>query len=373
MVILPIERTTTPAAKPVGAVGFGRFFTDHLYLAEHDASSGWHGDRIVPRHAVPMDLAAGVLHYGLSIFEGLKAHRGVDGKVRIFRPDAHARRFAQSAARLCLPEIDQARFLESMRAIVREDADWYPDTPGGALYIRPLVLATEPFLGVRASAEHTYVVMLSPVASYFSGKDQGGLKLWLEREHTRAAKGGLGSAKTGANYAASLLAARRAQAQGYDQVLWMDANEHRWIEEAGTMNVFVRIGDRVITPPLGGSILAGVTRDSCLTLLRSWGITVEERPLSIDELAAAESRGELEEIWGTGTAAVMTPVDRLGWENGHIDTKSREISSRLRVALEDIFSGRAPDPRGWMIGVDPSEAAASVKPPSRGGVTAASI
>ena len=371
MVIHPIERTTTPAAKPVGPVGFGRFFTDHLYLAEHDNQRGWHGDRIVPRQSVPMDLAAGVLHYGLSIFEGLKAHRGVDGKLRIFRPEAHCRRFAQSAARLCLPEIDPPRFLESIRAIVRHDADWYPDAPSGALYIRPLVLATEPFLGVRASSEHLFVVMLSPVASYFDGKDQGGLKLWLEREHTRAAKGGLGTAKTGANYAASLLAARRAQAQGYDQVLWMDANEHRWIEEAGTMNVFVRIGDRVITPPLGGSILAGITRDSSITLLRSWGVTVEERPLSIDELAAAESRGELQEIWGTGTAAVMTPVDRLGWENGHIDTKSRETSSRLRVALEDIFSGRAADTRGWMVGVDQETTATPAPPtPSRGGATA---
>ncbi len=371
MVIHPIERTTTPSAKPVGPVGFGRFFTDHLYLAEHDAQRGWHGDRIVPRHTMPMDLAAGVLHYGLSIFEGMKAHRGVDGKLRIFRPDAHARRFAQSAARLCMPEVDQARFLESIRALVHHDADWYPEAQGGALYIRPLVLATEPFLGVRASSEHLYAVMLSPVASYFAGKDQGGLKLWLEREHTRAAKGGLGSAKTGANYAASLLAARRAQAQGYDQVLWMDANEHRWIEEAGTMNVFVRIGDRVITPPLGGSILAGVTRDSCLTLLRSWGVPVEERPLSIDELAAAESRGELQEIWGTGTAAVMTPVDRLGWENGHIDTKSREMSSRLRVALEDIFAGRATDTRGWMMGVEHETAPSPTPPaPSRGGASA---
>jgi branched-chain amino acid aminotransferase len=354
-----IERTANPSAKPKGAdLGFGRFFTDHVLLADHSAAKGWHNARIVPRAAVPMDLGAGALHYGLSIFEGLKAHRGLDGQLRIFRPDAHARRFAESAKRLCLPPVDETDFVQWTRAIVHTDADWYPDpatVPGGTLYIRPLLFASESFLGVRAATEHTLAIMISPVGNYFSSKAKG-LRLWIEREHVRASKGGLGAVKTGGNYAASLFAAKRAQEKGYDQVLWMDSEEHRFLEEAGTMNVFVRIGDRVVTPPLGGSILAGVTRDSCLTLLRSWGVPTEERKVSIDELAVAHERGELHEVFGTGTAAVIAPIDQLAYENGHLDTPGREIATRLKTALDDIFVGRATDVRGWMVPVEDEDA-----------------
>ena len=345
------QRTKTPEAKPkTDGLGFGRFLTDHVFIADHDGTSGWKNPRIVPKATEAVDVAAGVVQYGLSIFEGLKAHRTHDGKLRLFRPDAHARRFVDGAKRLCMPPVDPELFLDAVKAIVREDADWYPDVAGGALYVRPTLLATETFLGVRPSTKHMFNVMLSPVAHYYA-KGENPLRLWAEKELVRAAPGGTGSVKTGGNYASSLLAAQRAQARGFDQVLWLDSHERRWLEEVGTMNLWVRIGDTAITPPLDGTILGGITRDSLLTILRDWGVRAEERRVSLDELAEADKKGELLEIFGSGTAAVISPVGELTWDGGSVKPKGGDLARRLRKELEDLFAGRSDDKRGWMVAV----------------------
>lgn len=346
-----VTHTTTPRPRPTGTkLGFGRYLTDHVLVAEHDAATGWQPARIVPTGSTRAEIASGALQYGLSIFEGLKAFK-TDREIRLFRPDAHAKRFALSAKRLCMPEVPVETFINAVRALVRVDADWCPaQTGGGALYIRPTLYADESFLGVRPAQQHVFSVLLSPVDSYWDGEEHS-LKLWAEREFTRAALGGVGSVKTGGNYASSLLAAKRAKERGYDQVLWLDAIKRDFLEEAGTMNVFARIGDTVITPPLQGTILPGITRDSCLTLLREWGVPVEERPVSLTELGEAQKAGKAIEMWGTGTAAVISPIGEVAWEDGSIKSTGFEVAPRLRKALDGIQSGRDADTHGWIVSI----------------------
>ncbi|MCL2779013.1 MAG: branched-chain amino acid aminotransferase [Polyangiaceae bacterium] len=346
---VPVTYTATPRPRPSGShIPFGHYLTDHVLIAEHEAASGWQLPHIVPAGTPHAEIASGAIQYGLSIFEGLKAFKSPSGEIRIFRPDAHARRFAASASRLCMPEIAVDSFMSAVRAIVRVDADWCPPHNGGAIYVRPTLHGSEAFLGVRPAAKHTFSVILSPVDSYFEGDDHK-LRLWAEREYTRAALGGVGAVKTGGNYACSLLAAKRAKENGFDQVMWLDAHKHEYLEEAGTMNVFVRIGDTVITPPLGGTILAGVTRDSCLMLLRSWGTRVDERPVSLTELAESARSGKEIEMWGTGTAAVVSPISELAWDSGSVKSTGSSIAPRLREALDGIHSGRNEDPFGWLV------------------------
>lgn len=309
-----IERTQTPKPLPdESTLGFGRIFTDHMLVVDYTKGRGWHDARIVPYGPLTLDPAAAVLHYGQELFEGMKAFRGDDGKVRLFRPDANCRRMTEGAARICMESLDPELMETYIRQLLEVEERWVPHNPGTALYIRPTIIATEAFLGVRPSNTYTFFTILSPVGAYFSG-GMAPVKIWVEPKYIRAAPGGLGAIKAGANYAASLLAAEEAKKAGYAQVLWLDAAEHRWFEEVGTMNLFVVIGDTVITPSLGGSILPGITRDSVLTLLRDWGMKVEERPVSIDEVAQASSRGELREVFGTGTAAVISPVNELAFK-----------------------------------------------------------
>jgi branched-chain amino acid aminotransferase len=345
---IPIERTRTPKAHPAEAeLGFGRWFTDHLFRVDWTEGKGWHGARIEPYAPIPLDPAASALHYGQAIFEGLKVFRHPAG-LRVFRPHAHLARLSRSAAKLCMPAPDEAQVLDGVKELVRLDAAWVPSGPGTSVYVRPVMFATEAFLGVRPAKSYTLLAFLSPVASYFSGPPRP-LKIWLERQRARAARGGIGDSKAAANYVASLYAAEEAKARGFDQVLWLDGAEHRWLEEIGTMNVFARLGDEVVTPPLEGSILAGVTRDSVLQLLRDWKVPVAERRVAVDELVAAHRAGKLSELFGTGTAAVVAPIGELAWEDGALSIPGGgTLGDRLRGAILAVQRGEAPDTHGWL-------------------------
>jgi branched-chain amino acid aminotransferase len=347
--LIPTQRTTSPRPRPQGDPGFGQVLTDHMFHAEWTVERGWHAARVEPYGPLALDPAAAVLHYGQTAFEGLKAFRGAGGATRLFRPRDHARRLARTAARLCMPAPDEALLVEGLKALVRADADWFPGTPGTSLYLRPLLIATEPFLGVRPARRYDLLVIASPVGGYF-GPSARPLRLWVEKRLARAAPGGLGAAKTGANYVASLRAAEEAKARGFDQVLWTDAGAHRLVEEVGTMNLFARIGPAVVTPPLGDTLLAGVTRDTVLALLRDDGAAAQERPLSLEELEAAHRAGALAEVFGTGTAAVVAPVGELAWEGGglRLPSPAGGTGERLREQILAIQHGEAPDRHGWM-------------------------
>lgn len=330
-------------------LGFGRVFTDHLARADHEPERGWGPVRIEPYGPIALDPAASVLHYGQSVFEGLKAYRGRDGRVRFFRLADHARRFAASCEAVCIPPLDPAVFVEAVRGVVHRDIAHVPTDPESALYVRPFAFASEAFLGVRPAHEYAFLVILSPVGAYYA-KGFGPVRIRVEQQAVRAAPGGLGSAKTAANYAASLRAAQRAKELGYDQVLWTDAREHRWLEEVGTMNLFVHLDDKVVTPPAGETVLAGITRASVLTLLRERGVEVEERALSLDEVREAAGRGTLREVFGTGTAAVISPVGALGLEDGDLvvrDGQAGPLALELYRHLCAIQRGEAEDPWGW--------------------------
>lgn len=342
----PVEKPRPPA----GQRGWGRFFSDHMFLAEWNGGQGWSGAHIVPYGPLSLDPAAAVLHYGQAVFEGLKAYRGTDGVVRIFRLHDHVMRLARSADRLCMPPPDRHLAAEGIRTLVRTDSGWVPDEPGSALYLRPAIVATEPFLGVRPAMNYLFLVIASPVDSYYGGGMRP-VRIWIETEDVRACAGGLGEAKTGANYAASLRAAEKAKERGFDQVLWLDSRERKYLEEVGTMNLFLDLGREVITPPLQGSILGGVTRDSVLQLLKADGIPVTERPVSLDELAGAHSSGRLKEVWGTGTGAVISPVGEFSCEGKQMKIGSGNIgplATRLYHQLTAIHHGEMPDRFGWM-------------------------
>lgn len=336
---------------------FGRVFTDHMALADWeegaDGKGVWSDPRVVPYGPFSLDPAAAVFHYGQEIFDGLKAYRAADGGVRLFRADRHCQRLSDGAARLCMPSMDPTLLRDLLVTLVGIDRDWVPSSSGTALYLRPTLIATEPFLGVRPSKQYRFFIIASPVGSY-QGTSFAPAKIWIEDRLVRAAAGGLGAVKAGANYAASLLAAEQAKARGFDQVLWTDAGGHRYLEEVGTMNLVVVIGDEVVTPALDGTILAGVTRDSVLTLCREWGLKVSERRVAVDELLEANKSGRLREVFGCGTAAVITPVGELGWKDGTISVNGGqpgELARRLLTAITDVQYGRAADTRGWITAV----------------------
>jgi len=346
---IEVESTDAPSRKPQGDLGFGRILTDHVFQMDYDVERGWHGARVVPYAPLRIEPAASALHYGQSVFEGLKAFRGDDGKVRLFRPERHAARFRRSCERLCIPPIDEDVFLEAVGRVVKQDVSWVPEEEGAALYIRPLVFATEPFLGVRPAKTYTFLVLLSPVGAYYK-RGFSPVRIWVEREAVRAAKGGVGAAKTAGNYAASLRITQSAMERGYDQVLWTDAAEHRWLEEVGTMNLFVHLGAEVVTPPLDGCILPGVTRDSVIRLLQERGVPIVERPISVDEVRQAHADGELREVFGTGTAAVVSPVGWLGFEDGDLEIGGGEVGPLARALFDDVVGiqrGRVEDRFGW--------------------------
>jgi len=350
---MPLDISTTrtqhPRPKPPASdLGFGRFFTDHMFLAEHDGSR-WKNARVQPYGPLALDPAAAALHYGQTLFEGMKAYRAKNGRALVFRPQLHAVRLNASAERLCMPTLPEKDFIAALRALLEVDRDWIPGEPGTALYLRPAMIATEAFLGVRPARRYTLFIIASPVGNYWGPKPTA-LRLWVETKAVRAAKGGVGAAKSGANYVASLLTAEQAKAQGYSQVLWLDGS-HTHVEEVGTMNVFFRIGDTVVTPPLDGSILAGVTRDTVLTLLRRWKVPVEERPVAIAEVAEAHERGRLKEVFGTGTAAVVSPVAELVWNRRSmkLPDKRGEVAERAFRALTELTSRGEPDAEGWLV------------------------
>jgi branched-chain amino acid aminotransferase len=299
---------------------------------------------------VSLDPATAALHYGQSVFEGMKAFRGDDGVVRVFRPQRHLQRLARSAARLCMPSPEQDEALAWLLQLLRLERDWVPSQPGTSLYIRPVIMASEAFLGVRPARTYSFFVILSPVGRYY--ESPAPMRLLVEDRYVRAVDGGVGMAKTGGNYATALLAAEEAHAAGFDQVLWLDGVHRRYLDEAGMMNVMLRIGDTVITPPLTGTLLDGVTRDASVTLLREWGVEVQETPVSIDEVAAASRDGTLKEVWGTGTAAVVQPIAELSYRGeGIVPHGNGETSSRLLQAITDLQYGRAEDTHGWLIEV----------------------
>ncbi len=345
------ERTGSPKAKPKAEdYGFGRFFSDHMFTADCSSDLGWHSPRIVPYRPLELDPGAAVLHYGQTIFEGLKAFHGVDGKIRLFRPEMNWKRLEASADRLCMRAPDLDLFMEGVRHLIRTDRDWVPTQDGTALYLRPTLIGTESFLGVRPADEYLFYVIASPVGSYY-GDGLASVKIWIEREYSRAAPGGIGAAKTGGNYAASLKASVAAKKRGYAQVLWTDAGRHEFVEEVGTMNVFFVIGDAVVTPALSGTILPGVMRDSTIGLLRSWDVKVEERPVALRDVLEAHGRGELKEVFGTGTAAQISPVNELGADDGSYkigDGGVGPLSSRLYTHFMDLNYGRIEDRMGWL-------------------------
>jgi branched-chain amino acid aminotransferase len=347
-----IQKTTTKKERPKDKdLTFGTVFTDHMFVVEFEEEKGWYDPRVEPYGTLPLDPATAVLHYGQSLFEGLKAFRGQDGKVRLFRPDKHVARLNRTAQRMCIPTLDPDLILKSWTTLVDVDRAWVPSAVGTSLYIRPTVIASEPFLGVRPAREYLYYVILSPVGPYYP-EGLAPTKIKVIDNYVRAVAGGLGEAKTSANYAASLFAAEEAKHEGFTQVLWLDGVEHKYVEEVGTSNIMLRIGDEVITPPLAGTILAGVTRDTALALLRSWGVRVSERAITIDEVVAAADNGTLREVWATGTAAVISPVGELAYQGRRLVVNGGRIGDLAQKLYDTIVAiqyGAAPDPHGWTV------------------------
>ena len=349
---LDIEVTRIPrtrAMPPASELGFGRIFTDHMFAMDYAEGRGWSGARIVPYGPIALDPGASALHYGQAMFDGLKAFRGRDGKIRMFRGRRHAARLSDGAPRLGMVAPDAETIHAAMTALVSFERDWVPSEPGTSLYLRPTLIGTEGFLGVRAAKNFMFFVILSPVGAYYPDGMKP-VRIWVEKDYIRAAPGGLGAVKAGANYAASLFAASAAQKRGYAQVLWLDALEHRYCEEVGVMNLFVQLGDEIVTAPLAGTILAGVTRDSVMTLLRDWGYKVSERRYAFDEIVEAKKSGALGEVFGTGTAAVISPVGEFGFKDGSLQTSDGTIgplAKRLHSTLTSIQYGESPDPHGW--------------------------
>jgi branched-chain amino acid aminotransferase len=352
----PIRITKAPTLKKKpkdNELGFGQIFTDHMFVADFQDEKGWYDPRVDPYGPLSMDPAAAVLHYSQAVFDGLKAFRGVDGKIRLFRPQKHVERMNTSARRLCIPPLDPELALASIVTLVGLERDWVPRTIGTSLYVRPTIIASEPFLGVRPAKSYIYYVILSPVGAYYP-EGMAPVKIRVEEHYVRAVEGGLGGAKTGANYAASLMPGEQAKHEGYTQVLYLDGVHRRYLDEVGTMNIMVKIGDEVVTPPIAGTILPGVTRDSVLTLLRDWGLRSSERAIGIDEVVAAHKSGTLKEVFGTGTAAVISPVGELAYKGEKMVIGGGQIgplTQRLYDAIVGVQYGKEPDSHSWTVEV----------------------
>lgn len=352
---IKVEKAKELKQKPdFNNLGFGTDFTDHMFMMNYTEGQGWHDPRIVPYGPITLDPSAMVLHYAQEMFEGMKAYKTKDGRALLFRPEKNIQRTNVTNDRLCIPQINEEDMLQAIKALVSVEKDWIPTASGTSLYIRPFIFATDPFLGVRASATYLFMIILSPVGAYYKGGINP-VKIWVETEYVRAVKGGVGYAKTGGNYAASIKAQMKAKERGYAQVLWLDGIERKYVEEVGTMNVFFKIDGEVITPNLEGSILPGVTRNSVIELLNAWGISVTERKLSIDEIYEAAEKGTLEEAYGTGTAAVISPIGQLNY-NGKIitinDGKIGELSQRIYDTVTGIQTGAAKDSFNWTVEVE---------------------
>ena len=351
----PVTRTTHPKKRPEDEtkLGFARYFTDHMFCMDWDEGIGWHDGRVVPHEPILIEPASCVLHYAQMMFEGMKAYRTPTGEIQLFRPDMNVKRMARTNERMCMPELPEDLLVAAVRAVIKEDIDWVPSAPGTALYIRPFMFGDEVSFSVLPAKHYRFMVILSPTGSYYSAND-GGLsttRIYVQDEYIRAAKGGTGYAKVGGNYGGGMRASKDAMKYNCKDVLWLDAAEHKYVEEIGTSNAFFRIGDEVITAPLdSGTILPGITRDSVISLLTRWGIKVSQRKLSIDEIIEASKTGELKEIFASGTAAVISPIGWLnyvGTDYQVADGKVGEIAQKLYDTLYGIQTGTVEDFMGW--------------------------
>ncbi|MDR3311101.1 MAG: branched-chain amino acid aminotransferase [Oscillospiraceae bacterium] len=353
-----IEKTQHPKPKPdPDTLKFGKAFTDHMFIMDYAEGEGWHDGRIVPYAPLSLDPAAAVLHYGQAMFEGLKAYRTPSGKIQLFRPYKNAERVRATNERMCMPDVEPELFVGAIKALVSVERDWIPTKPGTSLYIRPFIYADEAFLGVHAAHHYKFVIICSPTGPYYDtpGGQLSATSIFVEENYVRAVKGGTGFAKVGGNYAASLKAQAEAAAKGCEQVLWTDAIEHRYVEEIGTSNAFFVIGGEVITAPLLGTILPGVTRASVIELLKKWGVPVSERRLLVEDAVTAAKEGRLDEVFASGTAAVISPVGRLVFKDDSLtvgDGGVGRLARRLYDELYGIQTGGKPDELGWTVEVN---------------------
>jgi branched-chain amino acid aminotransferase len=351
---IEVTKSTTIGQRPRpkdSELGFGKYLTDHMFLMDYTRLTGWHDPRIEPYQPLNLDPAAMVLHYGQEVFEGLKAYHLPDGGIALFRPDKNIERMNASARRMVMPELDPDLFFQAMKELVLLERDWIPKSAGTSLYIRPTMIANEPALGVRPSDQYLFYIITGPVGAYYPGGFKP-TRIFVTDEYVRAAKGGPGGAKTGGNYGRTLLAAKKATEDGYTQVLWLDAEERKYVEEVGTSNIFFLVEDELVTPPLGGTILAGITRDSVLELARSWGLNVSERLISIDEVVEGCRSGSLKEVFATGTAAVVSPVGEIGYKGEVVlvaDGGTGELSQTLYNEITAIQYGHKEDPFDWRV------------------------
>ncbi len=346
---VPVERLKQKPASD--KLGFGVHFTDHMFLMKWSRDNGWHDAKICPKEEFKIDPAAMVFHYGQAIFEGLKAYRGKNDQLFLFRPRDNFERMNRSALRMCMPRIPVDKMVSVLKSLIYLEREWVPRADGATLYIRPTMIAVEPTIGVKTSSLYYFYILLSPVGAYYP-EGFNPTKIFVSDQYVRAVKGGVGEAKTAGNYAASLYMSEIAKKEGCTQVLWLDACDHKYIEEVGTSNIFFRIADQLITPSLEGSILGGFTRDSVIKLASSWGIDVVERKIAIDEVLEANKQGSLQEIFGTGTAAVISPVGELVYKGISYkinDGQTGELSARLYTELQAIQNGYQEDLFEWVV------------------------
>ncbi len=347
---IKITKATNLKPKPEDSnLVFGKVFTDHMFTMDYTEKDGWHNAQILPYGKIELDPACMVLHYGQEVFEGMKAYRSDKGEILLFRPEKNFERLNQSNERLCIPKIDEEFCLDALKQLIKLDEDWVPRSEGTSLYIRPFIISTEIGLGVHPAKEYKFMIICCPVGSYYK-EGLNPVKIYIENEYVRAVKGGTGFAKTGGNYATSLKGQEKAEKLNYSQVLWLDGKERKYIEEVGAMNVFFKIDGKVITPSLEGSILPGITRNSVIEVLKSWNIPVEERKLSVEELLKAYNDGKLEEAFGTGTAAVISPIGEFNHEGRVMvvnNNKIGNLSQKLYDYLTSIQWGKVEDPFGW--------------------------
>ena len=348
---ISIQKASVLKPKPADAdLKFGTQFTDHMFNMDYDRGKKWHNPRIEPYGPIQMDPSTMVLHYGQSVFEGLKAYRTGSGALQLFRPKDNFSRLNRSCRQMCIPELDEAFLYDALKQLLNLEKDWVPKSPETSLYIRPTVISTDPYLGVRASDTYRFFIILCPVGVYYP-EGFNPVKIWVTPDHVRTVKGGMGEAKTAGNYAASLYAGEEAHHCGYTQVLWLDGVERKYVEEVGSMNIFFVIDDQIITPELTGSILPGITRDSVIRLAKHWNLPVSERKISIDEVFEAHSKGILQEVFGTGTAAVISPVGELKYNDRNIhigNGKVGPVAHRLFTTLMDLQYGKIEDHMGWI-------------------------
>ena len=355
MLDIRITKTATPKAKPAdeSKLGFGKIFTDHMFLMDYTKGQGWHDARIVPYQPFQMDPACVVLHYAQEIFEGMKAYRSMDNTIQLFRPECNGQRMQDSADRLCIPKIPVEDFVQAVKTLVEVDKDWVPHSDGASLYIRPFVFASDVGMGVHASRNYVFCIICAPSGAYYA-EGINPVRIYVEDEYIRAAPGLTGFTKCGGNYAASIKAGEMAEEQGFAQVLWLDGVEKKYVEEVGSMNIMFKIDGKIYTAPCTGTVLPGVTRRSIIELLRDWGYEVCEEHVAIADIMKAGHDGKLEEVFGTGTAAVVSPVKELDWKGDKVfisDGKIGELTQKLYDTLTGIQWGKIPDTKGWIVPV----------------------